>query len=152
MFVFLKFLFVFLGSFCFFPEKKMEFVQKCWSILCLKTGLCWDQIFDLYSFFWWIYQKYNGHFWHHFWDIFVYLSGSQNCFGNDSNIVIVCCYIWNCFTLLWILFGVILEFSLACWDSRVWPLDPKTLKNWGFFKVFEYAYFRYFRVLMVLLG
>ena len=42
---------------------------------------------------------------------------------------------------LWISLGVVWEPSRASWGFLGKPLDPKTLKNWGFFKLFENAAF-----------
>ena len=53
---------------------------------------------------------------------------------------------------LWISLGVFWEPSRASGGSLGKPLDPKTIKNLGFFKLFENAAFWLFELLMALLG
>ena len=59
-------------------------------------------------------------------------------------------------TKFWTTFGCLFGCLLGAFSGLLrfsWePLDPKTLKNCGFFKLFEHAAFWLFEILMALLG
>ena len=85
-------------------------------------------------------------------------AGQSDIFSIE--IVFVCSFLGSLFnhflTKFWTPLGVSLGVSWepcrASWDSLGRPLDPKTLKNGRFFKVFENAAFWLFELLMALLG
>merc|ERR1712213_96005 len=62
----------------------------------------------------------------------------------------------HCLTNVWTTFGCLFGCLLGAFSGLLrfsWkPLDPKTLKNGRFFKVFENAAFWLFELLMALLG